>query len=390
MVSSHRKTVMMTLPKAEKDKYYMELALAEACKALGRTSPNPCVGAVIVKGGNVIATGYHQKAGTPHAEIHALESAGDEATGATLYVTLEPCNHTGRTPPCTHAVVRSGISRVVIGMLDPNPLVSGLGKKYLLNHGLEVVDSVLEKRCRQINEPFVKFITTGLPLVALKAGLSLDGRLNYKKGQQGWITGKETSRKVHQLRDIYDAILVGRGTAAIDDPSLTTRLQSGCGKDPVRVILDSHLTLPVTAKVFHLQSDTFTWVFCGNDADKRRIDQIQATGAKVNVVDSQPTGGLDLGAVLRCLARDDLISLLVEGGGKIHSSFLEKRLADKAYLFYAPLFAGSGGESFVSKLEVIERGTAITLADIRYSQYGEDMLFEGKICYPQKRSGEIG
>ncbi|MDJ0624684.1 MAG: bifunctional diaminohydroxyphosphoribosylaminopyrimidine deaminase/5-amino-6-(5-phosphoribosylamino)uracil reductase RibD [Desulfocapsaceae bacterium] len=364
------------------DKEYIQLALDEAKKALGRTSPNPCVGAVIVKKGRIVATGYHERAGAPHAEIHALERAGEEAAGATLYVTLEPCNHTGRTPPCSHAVVRSGISRVVIGMLDPNPLVSGAGKKYLLDHGVEVVDGVLEKECRQINESFIKYITTGLPLVALKAGVSLDGRLNYKRGESGWITGQQSAVKVHQLRNYYDAILVGRTTVAIDNPSLTTRLSDGSGRDPVRVILDSHLSLPDTAKIFHQQSESFTWLFCNAKVDDGRIRQIEAKGARVTVVHSDKHDHLDLKEVLQCLAQEDLTSLLVEGGARIHGSFLKSTLADKAYLFYAPIFAGSGGESLISNLQINAKREAVSLTDVLYTQFGEDMLVEGKINYP--------
>jgi len=369
------------------DHRYMRLALGEAQKGLGRTSPNPCVGAVIVKEGRIVATGYHEKAGTPHAEIHALERAGEEAVGATLYVTLEPCNHTGRTPPCSHAVASSGISRVVIGMLDPNPLVSGAGKRYLVEHGIEAVDGVLEQECCQLNEPFIKYITTGLPLVALKAGVSLDGRLNYKKGESGWITGQESSQKVHQLRNEYDAILVGRATAAIDDPSLTTRLKEGEGRDPVRVILDSHLSLPSTAKVLHLESKSYTWIFCNTRVEDHLVRQMEMYGARVTTVEKDQHGHLDLRVVLKHLAQEGLTSLLVEGGGRVHSSFLQNMLADKAYLFYAPIFAGSGGESLISNLQIEGRGEAIFLKDVRYSECGEDMLVEGRICYPKSWTG---
>lgn len=369
------------------DRKYLQLALDEAKKALGRTSPNPCVGALIAKEGRIVSTGYHEKAGTPHAEIHALERAGEEAAGATLYVTLEPCNHTGRTPPCSHAVVRSGISRVVIGMLDPNPLVSGAGKRYLIDHGIEVVDGVLEYECRQINEPFIKYITTGLPLVALKAGVSLDGRLNYKRGESGWITGQESSRKVHQLRNEYDAILVGRATVAIDDPSLTTRLQEGGGRDPVRVILDSHLSLPSTAKVLHLESSSSTWIFCNTSVEDHLVRQMETCGARVTTVEKDQHGHLDLRAVLRHLAQEGMTSLLVEGGGKVHSSFLHNMSADKAYLFYAPIFAGSGGESLISNLQIEGREEAVSLTDVQYSEYGDDILVEGRICYPKSWTG---
>lgn len=363
----------------------MGMALDEARKALGRTSPNPCVGAVIVKDDVVVATGYHERAGTPHAEVHALRKAGEQARGATMYVTLEPCNHVGRTGPCSHAVVASGIRRVVIGMLDPNPLVAGGGEKYLLDHDVEVTTGVLEDQCRTINLPFIRYIGSGRPLVALKAGISLDGRLNYQKGRCGSITGSASLERVHQLRDYYDAILVGRNTAEIDNPSLTTRLggsESTAGRDPVRVILDSNLALQETARVFHLQSAGVTWVFCKHSADHTKVNTLRALGVTVTPIGCDESGALDLKIVLKELARQDIISVLVEGGGRVHSSFLRQRLADRVHLFYAPIFAGSGGEGVISDLTVADRDSAIRLINTSWNRCGADMLVEGEICYP--------
>lgn len=359
----------------------MRMALNEARKALGRTSPNPCVGAVLVKDDVVVATGYHERAGTPHAEVHALRKAGDHARGATMFVTLEPCNHSGRTGPCSHAVVASGVRRVVIGMLDPNPLVAGGGERYLLDHDVEVTSGVLEDECRALNPAFIRYITSGRPLVALKAGISLDGRLNYQKGLGGSITGAASLARVHQLRDSYDAILVGRATAEIDNPSLTTRLGGG-GRDPVRVILDGTLALEETARVFHLQSEAVTWVFCKHSADHIKASTLRALGVTVTPVACDESGAMDLEIVLGELARQDIISVLVEGGGRVHSSFLRQRLADRVHLFYAPIFAGSGGEGVVSNLAVDGRESAIRLINTSWNRCGEDMLVEGEICYP--------
>lgn len=370
----------MSIKRTDED--YLQLAIIEAKKAKGRTSPNPCVGAVIIKDGHVISTGYHEKAGTPHAEVHALRRAGDIAQGATLYVTLEPCNHTGRTPPCSHAVVQSGIKRVVIGMMDPNPLVSGSGVQYLTDHSIEVTTGILEEQCRRINEPYFKYITTGLPLVVLKAGVSLDGRLNYRKGDSGWITGPKSLEMVHQARNEFDAILVGRNTIVVDNPSLTTRLDKGDGRDPVRVILDSKLSLSKSSKILHLISDNYTWLFCCMTASQQSISELRALGVKVTQIPCDQDGLLDLTSVLKALAKEGIISLLIEGGGKIHSSFLKKRLADKVYLFYAPIIAGSGGVSFVSDLSVNDRDSAIKIKDVIYTQCGEDILIEGAIQYP--------
>ncbi len=382
---NQRKTVPMNIQKI--DEKFLKLAIDEAIKALGRTSPNPCVGAVIVKDGQVVATGYHKKAGTPHAEVHALRRAGDKAQGATLYVTLEPCNHTGRTPPCSHAVAKCGINRVVVGMLDPNPLVSGSGIQYLLDHKIEVTSGILEAECRRINEPYLKYITTGLPQVVLKAGISLDGRLSYKKGESGWITGPESLEMVHKARNRFDAILVGRNTVTIDNPSLTTRLSKGEGKDPVRVILDTNLSLSKTSKVLHLSSESYTWVFCGKTVSQHGIAELQSSGVKVTQVPCDQYGLLDLTSILEKLAEEGLISLLVEGGGKVHSSFLQQRLADKVYLFYAPIVAGSGGASFVSNLHVDGRDTAIRLTEVHCTRCGEDVLVEGVLHYPENKEG---
>jgi diaminohydroxyphosphoribosylaminopyrimidine deaminase / 5-amino-6-(5-phosphoribosylamino)uracil reductase len=359
----------------------MRMALKEALKGLGRTSPNPCVGAVVVKDDRVIAKGYHKKAGTPHAEINALRDAGKEAVGATLYVTLEPCNHTGRTPPCSHALVVAGIKRVVAGMEDPNPLVHGSGLDYLVNRKIEVLSGVLAEECREINRPFLKYITTSLPWVVMKAGISLDGRITYKKGTSGWITGPQSLRKVHRLRDISDAIMVGVGTICIDDPSLTTRLAHRKGKDPVRVVLDTGLRIPPSAKILHLHSNASTWIFCGPEADSKKKEDLAAIGAIVRSVDLDDTGRVDAGQVLAVLGREGIISILVEGGSKVHGSMLRNRLVDHVNLFYAPLFAGDNGTPVVQGLSASERIEAIHLEKIRYQRFGDDMMVEGDVSY---------
>ena len=245
----------------------MQLAIDLAKKGQWKTSPNPCVGAVIVKNDKIIGRGYHKKAGTPHAEVNAIADAGDLAAEATIYVTLEPCNHTGRTPPCTQAILKAGITRVVVGMADPNPSVEGNGSSFLLSRGLQVETGVLEEECIKLNHPFIKHSTTGLPWVVMKAGMSLDGKITYRKGHGGKITGSEAGLFTHELRNSLDAILVGIGTAIIDNPSLTTRLPDDeHGRDPVRVILDTHLRFPEKMKMLRQKSTAPTWIFCGPDA----------------------------------------------------------------------------------------------------------------------------
>ncbi len=285
------------------DAGFMREALKEAKKGIGRTAPNPCVGAVVVRDGAVVGRGYHKRAGTPHAEIHALREAGDKALGATIYVTLEPCNHTGRTGPCSHAVVAAGISKVVVGMNDPNPLVNGGGNAYLREHGLEVQTGILVEKCIEINRPFIKHINTGIPFVVMKAGVSLDGKLSYQPGSPGQITGKASNRKLHSLRDSLDAILVGSGTVRADNPSLTTRL-GGHGRDPLRVILDSTLSLSLDSKILHLDSSASTLIFCSEAVDMQRYESFsEIVGVTVQKVSCDTDNFLDLTEIMRHLGR---------------------------------------------------------------------------------------
>ncbi len=362
------------------DEQFMRVALREAKKGIGRTSPNPAVGAVIVSDGNIISKGYHKKAGTPHAEINAINSAKESLFRTTIYVTLEPCNHTGKTPPCTQAIVENGISRVVVGMKDPNPLVSGSGIDFLKQKGITVDSSILEKECRDINQPFIKFITRGLPWVIMKAGVSLDGRLNYQKGQSGWITGEQSVREVHKLRDQVDAILVGRGTVAIDNPSLTTRLTRKQTKDPVRIVVDSELSLPLSAKIFHLDSKAPTWVFCRAGLSGSKKAQYENHGVRIFQVPCKGTG-LDLKKITSILGRESICSVLVEGGGQLHSSFLRERMYDYAHIFHAPVLAGDRGVSLLEGYSVTDRSRSPKLSDVRYKRLGDDMMVSGRLVY---------
>lgn len=356
----------------------MRMALWEARKGLGRTSPNPCVGALVVKNGKIVGKGYHKMAGSPHAEIHALQAAGPKAKDATLYVTLEPCNHTGRTPPCTEAILRAGVGQVVIGMKDPNPRVAGGGAEYLASHGLSVITGVLEQECRELNLSFIKHSATGLPWVILKAGMSIDGRIGALPGKATRITGKQALARVHSLRNQVDAILVGIETALSDDPSLTTRLQkSGTSRDPLRVVLDTDLRLPVSAKLVRQDSEAETWVFCHEKADKRKKKMLAAAGAVVKTVPSVPAGMLDITEVLKILGRDQITSLLVEGGSRVHGAFLAAGLADQLFLFIAPVFLGDQGVP----LATFPAGGPKKLPGfkiVKTRRFGEDVLIEGR------------
>lgn len=361
------------------DSNYMRMALWEAQKGIGKTSPNPCVGALVVKNGRIVGKGYHERAGLPHAEVNALKDAGKKAKGATLYVTLEPCNHTGRTPPCTEAVLEAGIAHVVIGMRDPNPQVAGGGAHYLAAQGLSVVTGVLEHDCREINLPFLKHSATGLPWVILKAGMSIDGRIAVLPGQATVITGKQSLQKVHAVRNQTDAILIGIGTALTDDPSLTTRLHTTAqGRDPLRVILDADLRLPATAKLLQQDSTAPTWIFCSRDADKEKRRLLEAAGAVVKTVQPAAKGLLSLKSVLSNLGKAQVTSLLVEGGSKVHGSFLEAGLVDQLLLFVAPRFLGDAGVPLATFSGNFKEKNLPQLKIIKTRRYGEDILLEGR------------
>ncbi|GAB6191492.1 bifunctional diaminohydroxyphosphoribosylaminopyrimidine deaminase/5-amino-6-(5-phosphoribosylamino)uracil reductase RibD [Desulfocastanea catecholica] len=367
--------------KAKQDNRFMRLALKEARKGLGRTSPNPCVGAVIVKDDRVIAKGYHEKAGTAHAEIQAIRHSSQSVVGTTIYVTLEPCNHTGKTPPCSRALLEAGFARVVVGMTDPNPLVNGSGIDFLRGNGIEVTSGVLEQECRALNFPFIKHITQGMPWTIMKAGVSLDGRLNYQHGHSGWITGEKSAHAVHKLRNTVDAILVGRNTVEIDNPSLTTRLSRGRSHDPIRIILDSDLSTSLDSKVYHLDSPAPTWVICATDAPELNKNEFVRRGIRVIAINRNEKG-LDLLSLLKVLGRENICSVLVEGGARLHGAFLREKLFDYAHLFYAPLFAGDRGVPLIEGYQVENRLAAPRLVHLTYKPLGDDMLLSGQLSYP--------
>ena len=358
------------------DLEFMRLALREAKKGVGRTSPNPAVGAVVVKNGRVVGKGYHQRAGEPHAEINALNDAGKAVADATIYVTLEPCNHTGRTPPCTKAILAAGIKRVVIGMADPNPIATG-GADFLEAQGLEVVRAVLREECEAINYPFAKHVTTGLPWVIMKAGMSLDGRIATHTGHSGWITNEKSRAAVHRLRDRVDAILIGVGTALADDPSLTTRLPKGGGRDPLRVVLDTNLRMVPTAKMLLQESAAPTWIFCGPTPDAAKVKDLEAHGAVVKSVVLADTGTVELTAVLRELGRNRLNSVLVEGGGQVHGAFLRQQLVDEVNLYVAPCFIGGDGMPVVGGMGIDSVQGARRIKNMRTRRFGDDLFIQG-------------
>ena len=370
----------------QEDVDYMRLALQEANKGRGRTSPNPCVGAIIVRDNVVVGKGYHRKAGTPHAEVNAIEDAGSSTVGATIYVTLEPCNHTGRTPPCTKAIVDAGLSRVVVGMTDPNPSVIGGGCAYLLSQGLIVESGVLDDECRSINRPFIKHSTTGMPWVVMKAGMSLDGKITYVPGKSGRITGDKSKRVTHELRNSLDAILIGVDTAIIDDPSLTARL-SGTNdvRDPVRVILDTNLRLSPDANILRQQSDAQTWIYCGPDASSDLKDRLLEAGALVFPVNVSSEGWLDIRTVFSHLGANGITSVLVEGGASIHGSMFANDLVDEVYLFTAPVFIGDKGTALLAGCSAMSSDNCPRIETIDCRMLGDDILLHGYVDHCESR-----
>ncbi|QGP92998.1 Riboflavin biosynthesis protein RibD [Neomoorella glycerini] len=366
------------------DVEYMRRALKLARQGLGRTSPNPAVGAVIVRDGRVVGEGYHQQAGTPHAEVHALQAAGEAARGATLYVTLEPCCHYGRTPPCTEAIITAGIRRVVAAMADPNPKVAGGGFQALRRAGIEVETGLLEDEARRLNEAFIKYITTGLPWVTLKMALTMDGKIATRTGASRWITGPAARQKAHELRDTHDAILVGIGTVLADDPELTTRLPGGKGRDAVRVILDSHLRLPLTARVLNLASPAPTLVATTAAAPGEARQQLAARGIEVIVLPAED-GRVAWQPLLAELARRQLTSILVEGGARVNATALAAGVVDKVVAFIAPkIFGGINAPGPVGGPGVASPDEAWQLARIRVEPCGEDIMLSGYLA----REGE--
>jgi len=365
------------------DERFMREALRHARKGLGRTSPNPAVGAVIVREGRIVATGHHQKAGGPHAEVEAIRALGGRAEpGDTLYVTLEPCNHAGRTPPCTQAVLECGLRRVVVGMPDPNPNVAGGGCAYLEEMGVEVRTGVLEEACRTLNEAFLKHAVTGRPFVIAKTASTLDGWTATATGHSRWVTNEQSRRFVHRLRDRCDAVLVGVGTVLADDPSLTARPAGRRGRDPVRVIVDTHFRTPADAGVLHLDSPAETLIAVGEDVEATRLAPV-STPAGVSVLRC-PAGaeGLDLGALLDRLGERGILSVLVEGGAGIMGSMIRSRLIDKAYVFKAPkLLGGNDGVPVAAGPGARRMDDCLVLERIRVRRFGDDVLIRG---YPSR------
>ncbi|MGQ9689366.1 MAG: bifunctional diaminohydroxyphosphoribosylaminopyrimidine deaminase/5-amino-6-(5-phosphoribosylamino)uracil reductase RibD [Desulfobaccales bacterium] len=359
------------------DLRFMKMALRLAARGAGWVSPNPMVGAVVVQEGRVVGQGWHRRYGEAHAEVEALRDAGDQTRGATLYVTLEPCNHHGRTPPCTAAVVTAGIKRLVAATPDPNPAVSGGGAEFLKTKGVQVEMGLLAREARRLNEAWFTWIETGLPFVVAKAACSLDGRIATRSGESQWLTG-ETSRAFgHRLRHACDAILVGAGTVLADDPQLTARLPRKRTKDPIRIVLDSKLRLPLGARLLRLKSSSPTWIATTAAAAPDKVQAVQGLGAEVLILPAE-NGRVALKPLLQELGRRRVQSLLVEGGAEVLGAFFDQRLVDKFYFFYAPKILG-GREAYpaISGLGAARLAEAHQAQELALRRLGPDLLVCG-------------
>jgi diaminohydroxyphosphoribosylaminopyrimidine deaminase / 5-amino-6-(5-phosphoribosylamino)uracil reductase len=362
-----------------KDHYYMKMALDLAASAKGRTNPNPVVGAILVKDGVIVGSGLHRRAGEPHAEVHAFRMAGEHAEGATLYVTLEPCSHFGKTPPCANLVKESKVARVVVAVQDPNPQVAGRGIGILREAGIEVEVGVLEKEARLLNERFVHNMVNRTPFVISKVAMTLDGKIAAYNGHSKWITGEESRHNVHLLRNEVDAILVGIGTVKADDPMLTTRLETG-GKNPIRIVLDTTLRMPMEAKITDC-SEAKTWIVTAEENDvAEKIKALEEKGVEfiyVPVTDS----GLDLSVLMNKLYEKGVTDLLVEGGSEINGSFLRAGLINKFSIYVAPKILG-GRDSLTpftgDNVESMDEALDVTIHSVE--NFGEDLLIT---AYPK-------
>lgn len=367
------------------DEKYMRLALRLAKRGMGQTSPNPMVGAVIVKGKTIVGRGYHHRAGEPHAEILALRQAGKRAGGGTLYLNLEPCNHFGRTPPCTQAILDGGIKRVVAGMKDPNPLVSGRGIRRLRRAGVQVDVGILEKECRELNAPFCKFITSGKPFVILKAAASLDGKIAARSGAARWISSNISRNYVHGLRQTMDAVMVGIGTVMKDDPLLNVRLPGlKRAGHPLRVIVDSHLRIPLTSRLVRTAGQYPTLVATTKAASSFKMRQLTKAKLAVLVIENDAQGGVNLNALMGELAGRGIVSILLEGGSTLNASAIKEGIVDRLLFFIAPVIIGGklapgiiGGEG------ALRIKDAQPVKIIKAKHIGPDLLIEGVIGKPR-------
>ncbi|KPK97187.1 MAG: hypothetical protein AMJ95_10440 [Omnitrophica WOR_2 bacterium SM23_72] len=356
--------------------YYMSIAKRLALKAKGRTSPNPMVGALVVKRGRIVGRGYHKKCGLAHAEVEALDAAGTLSKGASLYVTLEPCTHFGKTPPCVDRIIKSGISEVIVGMLDPNPLNNGKGIHILRQNKIKVLVGVLEEDLRKLNEVFIKYITKKIPFVTVKVAESLDGKIATSRGDSKWITSDKSRFHAHRLRQDYDAVMVGVNTVLRDNPRLDAWFSS---RQPMKIIVDSQLSTPRDANVFAAKSKPIVVTLSSRPGQETENRKMLSEKARILEV-KEKEGQVNLRDMMKKLARLEITSILVEGGGTLIGSLFDEVLVDKVIFFISPkIIGGKEAISSVMGKGIARIEQAIKLKDVRWRRSGEDFLIEGYV-----------
>ncbi len=362
-----------------KHEKFMKLALELAKKGLGKTSPNPAVGAVIVKDNKIVGRGYHQKAGRAHAEIVALEQAGKAAKGATLYVTLEPCPHFGRTPPCTGEIIKSGIKNMFIAMIDPNPLNNGKGMRQLRKSGIKVKAGLLENEAKKLNQSFIKFITKRMPLVTVKAAQSLDGKIATFSGDSKWISAAQSRNYVQKIRSQVDAVMVGVNTIIKDNPRLTYRGPKAKENRPIKVVIDPELKIPLRAKIFSKISPTPAIIVTSKKAPVSKIKVLENKGVEVIKLE-QKNNLLSLKTLMKELAKREITNLLIEGGGETIAAAFKEKIVDKILFFIAPKIIG--GRKAITSCEgegVKKVNQAVRLKNMQVKAIGQDLLVEAEV-----------
>lgn len=359
------------------DEMYMERAIKLALMGKGKVNPNPMVGAVIVKEGKIIGEGYHERYGENHAEVNAFLNAKEDVKGATLYVTLEPCSHYGKTPPCVDLVIKKGIRKVVIGTLDPNPLVSGRSVQKLKNALIEVKVGVLNEQCLKLNEIFMKYIRTKEPFVLMKVGSSIDGKIATRTGESRWITGDESRKRVHELRREYSAIMVGTNTVIEDDPELTCRIEDGV--NPIRIVVDSTLRIPVISKLIATSKEVRTIVATTKKADKSKALVLEDNGVDVLFI-KEKDNRVNLKELIKELGKMNIDSILLEGGSTLNYSALKEEIVDKVQFYIAPkIIGGEKAKTSVDGNGIDILSECFKLKNLTTDKVGEDILIEGYI-----------
>jgi diaminohydroxyphosphoribosylaminopyrimidine deaminase/5-amino-6-(5-phosphoribosylamino)uracil reductase len=358
------------------DQYYMKRALKLAGKGRGWTSPNPLVGAVIVKDGQIVGEGYHKRFGEDHAEINAINNASESIVGATLYVTLEPCSHYGKTPPCVERIIKEKLSRVVIGVTDPNPLVAGRSIAMLQDQGITTTVGILEKECRELNEAFFKYMTTKIPFVTVKYAQTVDGRIATTTGHSRWISSQASRKYAHRLRSYHDGILVGIKTVLKDDPDLTVRLVKG--KNPQRIVVDSTLQIPADAKILTNQDKAPTIVATTSHCSSEKRALLREMDIETLVIDEDDGGHVDLHKLIAELGRRGISSILVEGGAEIITSLVKEKIPDRLLIITAPKIAGKGIEA-IGNLGLETMDDSVRLTFKRVFRKGDDVVFDARI-----------